>query len=93
LGSRSRLESPEELTCKELVEIVTDYLEDRLSTQDRMRFEQHLAICEGCSAYLEQMRQTIQIVGTLREDSLPHESRERLLEAFRHWKAVTSEGE
>jgi anti-sigma factor RsiW len=78
------LESPAELTCKELVEIVTDYLEGRLSTEDRLRFEQHLAICEGCGAYLEQMRQTIQIAGALREDSLPHENRERLLEAFRH---------
>jgi anti-sigma factor RsiW len=87
------LESPGELACKELVEIVTDYLEDRLTTQDRMRFEQHLAICEGCSAYLEQMRQTIQIAGTLREDSIPHDIRERLLDAFRDWKAVRSERE
>ncbi len=77
------MELSEELTCKELVEIVTDYLEDRLSTQDRVRFEQHLGICEGCSAYLEQMRQTIQIVGALREDCLSPGSRERLLDAFR----------
>jgi anti-sigma factor RsiW len=76
-----------ELTCKELVEIVTDYLEDRLPPTDRRRFEQHLARCEGCRNYLDQMRETIHLVGGLKEDSIPARMRERLLRAFRDWRS------
>jgi anti-sigma factor RsiW len=74
-----------ELTCKELVEIVTDYLEHRLPPADRRRFEEHLAACEGCLNYLEQMRDTIRVAGRLSEDSIPVPARERLLQAFRDW--------
>jgi anti-sigma factor RsiW len=76
-----------ELTCKEMVEIVTDYLEDRLPPTDRRRFEEHLARCEGCRNYLDQMRETIQLVGALGEDSIPVPVRERLLRAFRDWRS------
>jgi anti-sigma factor RsiW len=79
--------STAELTCKELVEIVTDYLEDRLPPAERQRFEQHLVACDGCANYLDQMRQTIRIVGRLSEESIPASSRERLLQAFRDWKS------
>jgi anti-sigma factor RsiW len=79
--------SATELTCKELVEIVTDYLEDRLPPGDRRRFEQHLAGCEGCRNYLDQMRETIHLVGTLAEDTIPVPMRERLLRAFRDWRS------
>src|SRR5215475_12212111 len=53
-----------ELTCKELTELITDYLEERLSQTDRIRFEQHLSGCSGCVAYVDQMRMTIQAVGS-----------------------------
>jgi anti-sigma factor RsiW len=76
-----------ELTCKELVEIVTDYLEDRLPPAEQRRFEQHLTGCEGCVNYLEQMRETIRLVGRLGEDSIPAPVRERLLRAFRDWRS------
>ncbi|MFN2490856.1 MAG: anti-sigma factor [Actinomycetota bacterium] len=76
-----------ELTCRELVELVTDYLEGTLSSEERMRFEEHLLICEGCSAYVDQMRRTIEVVGSLQEDSIPPEVRDRLLEAFVAWNA------
>jgi anti-sigma factor RsiW len=76
-----------ELTCKELVEIVTDYLEDRLPPSERRRFEQHVAGCEGCTNYLDQMRETIRLVGRLSEDSIPAPARERLLRAFRDWRS------
>jgi anti-sigma factor RsiW len=79
--------STAELTCKELVEIVTDYLEDRLSAVERQRFEQHLVGCEGCANYLDQMRQTIRMVGRLSEESIPASTRQRLLRAFRDWKS------
>jgi anti-sigma factor RsiW len=72
-----------ELTCAELVELVTDYLEGRLAGADRRRFDDHVAVCEGCAAYLEQMRATIATTGRLGEDDLPPEFEEQLLRAFR----------
>ncbi|HET8949562.1 MAG TPA: zf-HC2 domain-containing protein [Solirubrobacteraceae bacterium] len=77
-----------EMPCQELVELVTDYLEDRLSPVDRIRFEAHIAECEYCANYLEQMRQTIRTLGRLTEDSLSDDAREELLEAFRSWRAT-----
>lgn len=74
-----------EMPCRELVELVTDYLEDRLSPQDRARFEAHLADCEYCETYLEQVRQTIHVLGRLPEESLSEEARDALLTAFRGW--------
>jgi anti-sigma factor RsiW len=74
------------LTCKELVELVTDYLEGSLSSEDKERFELHLASCDGCAAYLQQMRKTIQAVGNLEEISLSPQAKENLLGLFRDWK-------
>ena len=74
-----------ELTCAELVEAITTYLEDRLSAYDRERFEEHLAFCDGCDSYLDQMRATIEATGRLRPDDLPQALRDRLLDAFRAW--------
>jgi anti-sigma factor RsiW len=76
----------EDLTCRELVELVTDYLEDALDPVDRDRFEQHLVLCDGCARYLEQMRTTIALTGSLTEESLAPEVQERLLSAFRGWR-------
>lgn len=74
-----------EMPCRELVELITDYLEDRLSPDDRARFEAHLAACEACQLYLEQFRQTIRALGRLPEESLSAEARGALLAAFRDW--------
>jgi predicted anti-sigma-YlaC factor YlaD len=74
-----------ELTCAEVVELVTDYLDRRLTIPDTERFEEHLAFCDGCSTYFDQMRATIAATGHLHEDDLPSELQERLLEAFRGW--------
>ena len=74
-----------ELPCRQLVELVTDYLEDRLPPQERARFEAHLADCEYCEAYLEQIRQTIRVLGRLPEESLSVEARDALLTALRDW--------
>jgi anti-sigma factor (TIGR02949 family) len=75
-----------ELTCAEVVELVTAYLDHRLSPEDAERFEEHLVFCDGCSTYLEQMRATIAATGELRNDDIPTALRARLLEAFRDWK-------
>jgi anti-sigma factor RsiW len=78
--------NPAEMTCRELVEVITDYLEEALPADDRRRFEQHLEECPYCVSYLEQMRATIAALGALREESLSPEARAELLEAFRGWR-------
>jgi anti-sigma factor RsiW len=76
-----------ELTCAEVVELVTDYLEDRLSAEERLRFDQHVSGCDGCVAYLEQVRDTIATAGRLRASDLPPELEDGLLGAFRDWRS------
>jgi anti-sigma factor RsiW len=79
------------LACKELVELVTDYLEGRLGPENHRRFEQHIAGCEACTRYLEQMRITIELTGRLREEDLEPGVRAELLEAFRSWRRSPSD--
>jgi anti-sigma factor RsiW len=76
-----------ELTCQQVVELITAYLEDALVPAERERFEEHLARCAGCSAYLAQMRETVALAGHV-ELRLPPELEGRLLEAFRSWRAT-----
>jgi anti-sigma factor RsiW len=75
------------MTCRELVELVTEYLEGSLPQGERERFEAHLAICEGCTAYVEQIRVAIRVTGNLSEEELSPEATDRLLAAFRSWKS------
>ena len=75
--------SPQTISCRELVELVTDYLEGRLPAAERRRVERHLKGCDGCTTYLEQARTTIRLTGELRDEDLAPELRERLLEALR----------
>jgi anti-sigma factor RsiW len=75
-----------ELACEELVEIVTEYLERAMPEPERRRFEDHLADCEGCTTYLDQMRRTLGALGALTPESIAPEARETLLVAFRDWK-------
>jgi len=75
----------EALSCQELVELVTDYLEGALDAADRRRFDEHLALCDGCTLYVEQLRQTIRATGTLRPEDVSPEAERALLEAFRGW--------
>jgi len=76
----------EELTCQELVELITDYIEGALSPAERARFDEHLAICTGCRNYLDQMQTTIRTLGQLKESDLEPVARDDLLEVFREWK-------
>jgi predicted anti-sigma-YlaC factor YlaD len=75
------------LTCQELVEIITEYLEQKLPTAERVRFEAHLAGCTGCRNYLNQMQKTIRLVGHLSEETIPAESQDELLQLFHGWQA------
>jgi anti-sigma factor RsiW len=79
--------SVEQLSCQELVELVTDYLENALSPSERASFEHHLAGCTGCHEYVEQMRATIELTGRLTPDDLSPEAAEALLAAFRDWQS------
>jgi predicted anti-sigma-YlaC factor YlaD len=74
-----------DIACAQLVELVTDYLEGALTTGERALFEEHLAECEGCVAYLDQMRTTIELTGRLRQNDLAPELPAELVAAFRDW--------
>jgi len=75
-----------DLICKELVELVTEYLENSLPLGEKAQFEAHLAVCPGCQTYLEQMRQTLHAVGHLTEEPLDPTTRDALLALFRNWQ-------
>ena len=75
-----------EINCQELVELVTDYLDNALPPAERARFDAHIAGCDGCRAYLEQIRVTIRLSGKLGPEQLDPAAEEALLEAFRDWQ-------
>lgn len=75
-----------DLACQQVVELVTDYLEGRLSKRDRRRFERHLAGCPNCSEYLAQMRLTIAAAGAIDAESLAPEARDDLMDLFRRYR-------
>jgi anti-sigma factor RsiW len=74
------------MTCQELVELVTEYLEGTLTVDLRVRFEKHLAVCPGCVDYLDQMRRTIAATGRLTEEALEPAARDQLMALFDNWK-------
>jgi anti-sigma factor RsiW len=76
----------EHVTCHEVVELVTEYLERALPADEASLFEQHLNFCDGCEWYVDQMRRTIAAVGRLQEEDVPPETRDALLAAFRDWR-------
>jgi anti-sigma factor RsiW len=78
--------SREYLTCRELVELVTDYLEGALDPGDRARFEEHVMTCPPCHAHIDQMRGTVAALGRVPEESLSPMAEADLLEAFRGWR-------
>lgn len=80
----------DEMACQELVELVTDYLDGHLSPQDRERFEQHLADCDGCTTYLAQMRVTVRAVGALTPAAIEPHALDALLGVYRAWQAGDS---
>jgi len=75
------------VNCDEFVELVTAYLEGALSAETEQRFVEHLAECDGCDRYLDQIRATVDALGRLPVQRLAPEARDRLLAAFRDWPA------
>jgi predicted anti-sigma-YlaC factor YlaD len=76
----------EPISCQEVVELVTDYLEGAMSPEDVARFDHHLSLCEGCVFYVEQIRMTIAAVGRIGEEDVPPDVRDDLVAAFRDFK-------
>ena len=80
------MSSTRSITCKELTEVLTDYLEGTMPSEDRAVLEAHLVLCEGCATYVEQMRQVIRTVHALQVDEVEATAPDSLLAAFRAWK-------
>ena len=77
--------STDDLSCRELVQLLTEYLDGSMPADQRLDFERHVAICPPCRAFLGQMRVLLRVGGRLTEESLSPEARENLLAAFRDW--------
>jgi anti-sigma factor RsiW len=75
------------LACQQVVEMVTDYLEDALAPADRRRFERHLTGCPHCTEYLAQMRETIRLAGRLTPEDLSPQMRDAFTDLYRNWRA------
>ena len=81
-----------EITCQQVVEIITDYLEDALDPGDRLEVEEHLALCPGCQVYLEQMRATVRALGHVPIDTLSEQAQADLMLAFRKFRRPGGDG-
>jgi anti-sigma factor RsiW len=75
------------MTCRRATELMTDYLEGALTGAARARFEAHLADCDGCTAYLEQMRATVATVGALSPDDVPDDVLGELVGLYRRFRS------
>jgi len=80
------------MNCQTFVELVTAYLEDQLSAEERADFEEHMRLCPGCDTYLDQFRTTISLLGQLPEESISSGARSRLLDAFADWRGRAPDG-
>jgi anti-sigma factor RsiW len=78
------------MTCQQLIELVTAYLEDALAPAVRAAFDHHVELCPGCAVYMDQIRQTIRLLGGLPQPPLPATRREALLQRFREVQQGTS---
>jgi predicted anti-sigma-YlaC factor YlaD len=74
-------------TCHEIIELLSTYIEGGLTADDRSRVDEHLALCDGCTTYLEQMRETIRLSGMVTEEQVPEDEKTALLAAFRDWRS------
>jgi predicted anti-sigma-YlaC factor YlaD len=82
-----------ELNCQEVVELVTDYLEQALLPEKQAQFEEHIEMCPGCDTYLEQVQQTIMMLRKLSEQQTFPETKQDLVEIFRNWKQDESKSD
>lgn len=86
-------EPANDLSCRELVEAITDYFDGSMSDAERARFDRHLGECTGCTRVVQQFRETIEASGRLSEDQVSDEQREAMRDVFRRWRATTATSE
>jgi anti-sigma factor RsiW len=86
LSGLLRFRSPAQVPCQQVVEMVTDYLEDALPPADRRRLEHHLPGCPHCTEYLAQMRETIRLAGRVTPEDLTPQMRTELTDLYRRWR-------
>jgi predicted anti-sigma-YlaC factor YlaD len=86
------MELIKDITCHQAVALVSDYLEGSLSRRDRRRLERHLKDCDACSAYLDQMRVTIALSGSVGPDDLSPDALSRLVDVFEQYQRDKSDG-
>jgi predicted anti-sigma-YlaC factor YlaD len=79
--------SHQAMTCQEVIELLSTYIEGGLTADDHRRVDEHLALCDGCTTYLEQMRETIRLSGMVTEEQVPEDEKTALLAAFRDWRS------
>ena len=80
--------SDQHISCREVVELVSDYLERALPPDEAALFEEHLNFCDGCVVYVEQLREAVAASERIREEDLSDDVKESLLTAFRNWRAT-----
>ena len=80
------------LTCRELTELITNYMEGRLSFRQRLRIQMHLGMCRHCRRYLRQMKSTVRLLGSLPDGALPPEMESELMRRFADWKEKPGRG-
>ena len=80
------MSTADEITCQELTELLTDYLEGAMPAAQAALLEAHLDECEGCENYVSQMRHTLRALERLRSDSAEAVAPHQLLAAFRAWR-------
>jgi len=85
---RRKAEADAAMRCREFVEVITWYLEGTLPEEDRVRFDEHLAACPHCTAYLDQMRTVLRLTGRITEEDVPDASRDDLLQVYRSWRSA-----
>jgi anti-sigma factor RsiW len=75
----------EQIVCREVLELITGYLDGALPADTRAAVEEHLSRCDGCTRMLAQFRRTIELTGMLTEEQVTESQRATLLNAFRGW--------
>lgn len=85
-------EPAEDLTCRELVEVITDYFDGAMSPDEHARFERHLRDCTGCQAVISQFRTMVEVTGHLTEEQISEEQREAMRVVFRGWREAAPSG-
>jgi len=75
------------LNCQQITQLVTDYVEGRLSFGKRLAFQMHIGMCRHCRRYLRQMRVATKALGSLPREPIPADVKQELLERFKNWKA------